>query len=117
MAHGVKPILFLLNNSGYTIERYLHGEKRKYNSIVNWKWTSLLSTLGGVEGETCQSYTVKTKQELSDLLDDETFAKADKIQLVEILMPMLDAPRALKVQAELSGKTNKYIAVGVKIDA
>ena len=36
MRTGVKPIIFLLNNSGYTIERYLHGEKRKYNDIVNW---------------------------------------------------------------------------------
>lgn len=25
---GVKPIIFLLNNSGYTIERYLHGKTR-----------------------------------------------------------------------------------------
>jgi pyruvate decarboxylase len=33
---GVKPIIFLLNNKGYTIERYLHGEKRKYNDITNW---------------------------------------------------------------------------------
>lgn len=31
-----------------------------------------------------------------------------------MLMPMHDAPRALRVQAELSGKTNKYIAMGVK---
>ena len=36
MRSGVKPIIFLLNNSGYTIERYLHGEKRKYNDITNW---------------------------------------------------------------------------------
>ena len=107
---GVKPIIFVLNNSGYTIERYLHGEKAKYNDITNWEWTSLLSTFGGVEGRTCQSYTVRTKTELSRLLDDEAFARADKIQLVEMIMPMHDAPRALRVQAELSGLTNKYTA-------
>ena len=28
MAHDLKPIIFLLNNSGYTIERYLHGKNR-----------------------------------------------------------------------------------------
>lgn len=32
----LKPIIFLLNNTGYTIERYLHGTHRKYNDIVNW---------------------------------------------------------------------------------
>ena len=66
--------------------------------------------MGGVEGETCQSYLVRTKTELSTLLDNEEFAKADKIQLVEMIMPMHDAPRALKVQAELSGKANKYVS-------
>ncbi|KAL7280039.1 hypothetical protein ACG7TL_006453 [Trametes sanguinea] len=107
---GLKPIIFVLNNSGYTIERYLHGMTRKYNDISNWKWTKLLDTLGGEEGKTCKSYTVRTKQELSDLLDDATFARADVIQLVELVMPKEDAPRALKVQAELSGKTNRYVA-------
>ena len=68
----------------------------------------MLSTFGGVEGKTCQSYTVTTKTELSNLLDNPEFAKADKIQLVELIMPRHDAPRALKVQAELSGKTNAY---------
>ncbi|KAK7690152.1 hypothetical protein QCA50_006801 [Cerrena zonata] len=109
MKTGVTPIIFVLNNSGYTIERYLHGERRKYNDITNWNWTSLLSTFGGVEGKSCQSYTVRTKDELSALLETESFAKADKIQLVEIIMEQLDAPKNLKDQAELSGKTNKYV--------
>ena len=33
---GLKPIIFVLNNNGYTIERYLHGMTRKYNDISNW---------------------------------------------------------------------------------
>ena len=74
------------------------------------KWTQLLETFGGEEGKSCKSYTVRTKQELSNLLDDPTFAKADVIQLVELIMPQTDAPRALKAQAELSGKTNRYVA-------
>ncbi|KAJ8457323.1 hypothetical protein ONZ51_g11605 [Trametes cubensis] len=107
---GLKPIIFVLNNNGYTIERYLHGMTRKYNDISNWRWTKLLETFGGEEGKSCKSYTVRTKQELSNLLDDPTFAKAEVIQLVELIMPQTDAPRALKAQAELSGKTNRYVA-------
>jgi pyruvate decarboxylase len=34
--HGLTPIVFVLNNKGYTIERYLHGKTRKYNDITNW---------------------------------------------------------------------------------
>jgi pyruvate decarboxylase len=36
MRHGLTPIVFVLNNKGYTIERHLHGMKRRYNDIVNW---------------------------------------------------------------------------------
>ena len=25
---GLKPIIFVLNNKGYTIERYIHGKHR-----------------------------------------------------------------------------------------
>ena len=25
---GLKPIIFVLNNSGYTIEKFIHGKKR-----------------------------------------------------------------------------------------
>jgi pyruvate decarboxylase len=57
-----------------------------------------------------KSYTVHTKIELSALLDDKAFASADKMQLVEVMMDKMDAPRALKVQSELSIKTNAYAA-------
>jgi len=105
---GVKPIIFVLNNSGYTIERYLHGKERKYNDIMNWNWTGLLGVLGDHDGTLSKSYTVNNKYELTELLENEKFASADVLQLVEVMMPKLDAPRALKVQAELSGKTNQY---------
>lgn len=49
-----------------------------------------------------------SKKELSQLLDEEAFARADQIQLVEVVMEKLDAPRGLKVQAELSGQSNEY---------
>lgn len=88
--------------SGFCVARYRPSRCRK--------WTRLLDTLGGEEGKTCQSYRVETKSELSKLLDDPTFAAAEKIQLVELLMDPHDAPNALKRQAELSGKTNRYVA-------
>ncbi|THH27005.1 hypothetical protein EUX98_g7185 [Antrodiella citrinella] len=117
MKMGVKPIIFLLNNRGYTVERFLHGQTAKYNDITNWRWTSLLTAFGGIEGETCQSYTVRTKTELDALLNTESFARADKIQFVEMIMEMHDAPKGLKAQAKLSGIPNKNISVGLNTDA
>ncbi|KAK1221026.1 hypothetical protein PQX77_016176 [Marasmius sp. AFHP31] len=114
MRKDLAPIIFVLNNSGYTIERYLHGKHRKYNDIVNWSWTALPRVLGDPEEKKSKTYTVNNKEELEKLLDDEEFGvknvEKGLLQLVEVMMPMHDAPRALKVQAEMSGKTNKYVA-------
>lgn len=54
------------------------------------------------------SYTVRTKAELDALLKDEAFIKAEKMQLVEMIMPTEDAPASLSRQTELGAKTNKY---------
>ncbi|KAI9438445.1 pyruvate decarboxylase, partial [Russula earlei] len=87
MRHGLAPILFVLNNRGYTIERHLHGKERYYNDIVNWKWTQLLEVLAPEElSPKPKSYIVRTKRELDALLDDASFASATGIQLVEVLM-------------------------------
>ncbi|KLO14832.1 pyruvate decarboxylase [Schizopora paradoxa] len=107
---GLKPIIFVLNNNGYTIERHLHGWDRKYNDIANWDYTALLSVFQGkpASERTGKTYTVSTRDELSALIDKPEFAAANEIQLVEVMMDKYDAPLALRKQAELSGKTNKY---------
>ncbi|KAF8650164.1 hypothetical protein AX16_005398 [Volvariella volvacea WC 439] len=101
---GLKPIVFLLNNSGYTIERYIHGKHRHYNDIADWKWTGLLDALSDRTHST-RSYSVKDKDELNNLLNSTKFAHGQCIQLVEVMMDKLDAPRALKMQVELSERS------------
>jgi pyruvate decarboxylase len=38
----LKPIIFVINNGGYSIERFLHGPTRSFNDIVNWYEYGLL---------------------------------------------------------------------------
>jgi len=93
---GLKPIIFVINNSGYTTERLLHpGAERKYADIAEWDYLGLLRVLGDFDGTASRSYKVLCQKELSDLLDDEEFGKAKFIQLVENFMDKLDAPLAL----------------------
>jgi pyruvate decarboxylase len=103
---GVKPIIVVLDNEGYAIERFIHGMKRGYNDIAPWKWTSILSLFASPQSPPYQSYSCDTRAELEALLKNPDFAKADKIQLVAVKLPKEDAPRALKMQAELTSKAN-----------
>ena len=103
---GLKPIIFVINNNGYTIERLIHGMEADYNDINDqWQYQNLLSFFGAKEGRS-KSYKVTTKKEVEALFADEEFQKADRIQLVELVMAWDDAPRALKRQAELTAKYN-----------
>ncbi|KAF8964240.1 pyruvate decarboxylase THI3 [Flammula alnicola] len=105
---GLKPIIFVLNNKGYSIERYIHGKHRKYNDIADWKWSSLLEALNDGGKHETESFTVNSKHELDNLLNNPSFAAASKIQLVEVIMEPLDAPQSLERQAELTGNGNAY---------
>ena len=102
---GLKPIIFVINNEGYTIERFIHGMDSGYNDIGSWKHTEILSTFGADSAKS-KSYQVKTKQEVNDLFHNKEFSSAPFIQVVEMFMPKEDAPRALKMTAEASAKNN-----------
>ncbi|KAJ7232375.1 hypothetical protein C8J57DRAFT_1091273 [Mycena rebaudengoi] len=103
LRQALAPLIFVINNSGYEIERRTHGRGRKYNEIAEWEWTELLGILGDAAGERSKSYTVRTKSKMSALLDTESFADVRKMQLVEVIISKDDASRVLKVQAEISG--------------
>jgi pyruvate decarboxylase len=47
--YGVKPIIFLLNNGGYTIEVEIHDGP--YNVIKNWNYAELMPAFNGPDGK------------------------------------------------------------------
>jgi pyruvate decarboxylase len=105
--HNLKPIIFVLNNKGYTIERIIHGLKAIYNEIQPWNHTEILQ-LFGADSDNAASYQVKTKSQIEHLFSNEKFGSAPHIQLVEVFMPWQDAPRALlrigRITAEINSK-------------
>lgn len=103
------PIIFVICNNGYTMERYVHGWEADYNDIQPWKHRNLLDTFGG-EKDQFRTYSVATKSELSDLCKNEEFSSANVLQFVELHMPMDDCPFALKLAGAASANLNKRMA-------
>lgn len=109
--YDLKPIIVVLSNDGYEIERCIHGENAKYNDIPHINHQLLLNAFSPPpnskqprsEHSTLQ---VKTKTELNDVLNSDNFSKATKLQLLEVILPRHDSPRALKLQASMSEKAN-----------
>ncbi|ODV98341.1 hypothetical protein PACTADRAFT_53720 [Pachysolen tannophilus NRRL Y-2460] len=100
---GQTPYLFVLNNNGYTIERLIHGMNAEYNAIQPWNHLDLLKFFNAKKSE---SIRVSTTGEVDQLFADPAFNKNDKIRLIEVMLPMQDAPINLVRQAQLSEKTN-----------
>jgi len=78
--HGLKPIIFVINNNGYTIERLIHGMDAAYNDITPWKHTQLLETFGA-DPEKSRNHQVKTKTEVEALFNNEEFSSCPYIQV------------------------------------
>lgn len=105
--HNLDISIFLLNNSGYSIERAIWGPDQGYNDICpNWKWTQLLSVFGGTEGKNvCSKYTEKLA-DLKALVADKDFGSKKMTRLVEVILDPKDYPWRLDMQIKVMGGKN-----------
>ena len=81
---GFKPIIFVINNDGYSIERAINGPAQHYNDVsMLWDHQKMLEFFGARKetGIHSKSYRCETVEQLEKVLDDEEFAKADFIQV------------------------------------
>lgn len=93
LRHKLKPIIFLINNDGYTIERLILGETARFNDVQSWRYAKLCSVFG--DKADFDSRRVGTVGELEDALA-ATLA-SDKCHFIEMLMERMDAPETLKM--------------------
>ncbi len=89
--YGCKPIIFVLNNDGYTIEKYLNvkTENQTYNKIPQWSYTKLAEAFGG----DAYTVTVRTNQELDEAITRAEAECSSRLCIIEMIAsdPM-DAP-------------------------
>lgn len=87
------PIIVLLNNDGYTIERYILGMNSEYNDIQGWKYHQLPKVFKA--DTTMESYVAATEGELADALDSIA-AHPERGAFLEIKLDPHDAPLGLR---------------------
>jgi indolepyruvate decarboxylase len=94
----LKPVIFLINNDGYTIERVISD--RPYNDLQPWKYHKLVEVFGGGLG-----LDVRTEGELEEALAKA--ATADDLVFIEIHTGRLDCPESLRSAGQSMAKTNQ----------
>jgi indolepyruvate decarboxylase len=94
----LKPVIFLVNNDGYTIERVICD--RPYNDIQPWRYHKLVEVFGGGLG-----LDVHTEGELEDAL--EKASSTDGLVFIEIHTGRLDCPESLRSAGRSMAKANQ----------
>jgi indolepyruvate decarboxylase len=96
--HGLKPLICLINNDGYTIERVITD--RSYNDIQPWHYHKLVDVFGGGLG-----LDVRTEGELEVALDKA--AATDGLAFIEIHTGRFDCPESLRSAGRSMAETNQ----------
>jgi indolepyruvate decarboxylase len=86
LRHDCKPVIFLINNGGYTIERGYMGKTADYNDVATWAYTDLPKVFR--PDTTAQSFKARTVADLERALT----APNDRLVLIESVMDRFDAP-------------------------
>ena len=86
MRHDLKPFIFVINNSGYTVERAVLGKDAKYNDVANWRYSELPNVFS--RDKKAETYVVKTSNELQKVLA----SPHSGMVFVESVMDKYDAP-------------------------
>jgi TPP-dependent 2-oxoacid decarboxylase len=89
LRHDLKPIIFLVNNGGYTIERTILGKSGGYNDVANWAYARLPEVLH--PGTNARTFTVSTIDEFKKALE----APHDGMIFIESIMDPNDSPDLL----------------------
>ncbi len=88
--YGTSPIIFLINNGGYTIEVEIHDGP--YNTIKNWDYAGLVNVFNASDGSGW-STRAATEKELADAIQQAT--QHDGLSLIEVQIDRDDCSKNL----------------------
>jgi indolepyruvate decarboxylase len=100
LRHDYKPVIFLINNGGYTIERGYLGKSEPYNDVANWAYADLPKVF--CPDTSARSFVVKTRGDLQNALS----APNDTMIFVESIMDPHDAPAAVTTSSNKGADLN-----------
>lgn len=99
------PLILLLNNEGYTVERAIHGPEQRYNDIALWDWNRLPEAFAPDVPSRC--WRVTDTQGLEDAISDSV--GSDKLTLVEVMLPKMDIPGFLRAVTQALEERNSRV--------
>ncbi|MEU7768640.1 alpha-keto acid decarboxylase family protein [Nocardia sp. NPDC049190] len=92
LRHDLNPVIFLINNDGYTVERLILGPQASYNDIPKWNYHRLVEAFDP-DGRARTAHA-GTEDELAAALDTAE-TDNDRLIFIEVIMERMDSPQSL----------------------
>ena len=108
MRYGTKPVIIVLNNDGYTIERLLSDDPMdEFNEIAQWNYSKLPEVFTG-DVWTAQA---RTNNEFDSVLTEAKEQQKTKMCYIEIFADKMDIPDLTKkiIECKLTNKAAKTV--------
>ncbi|EXJ54629.1 hypothetical protein A1O7_09970 [Cladophialophora yegresii CBS 114405] len=101
--------IFVINNDGYVIERWIHGMKAGYNDIQPWRYLDAPNYFGAPKDD--PAYPVVTRRaetwgQVNDILAEPALQEGKGLNIVEVVMGREDAPDVLKRLVQSTKRRN-----------
>jgi indolepyruvate decarboxylase len=98
---GLDPIIFLVNNDGYTVERAINGPNAPYNDIARWNWHYIPAAFGA-EATVTRVHTIgELDTAITRLAQNE-----GQVRVIEAMLGKHDLPQVLSDTARAIAKRN-----------
>lgn len=111
---GLAPVVIVVDNDGYTVERAIHGPTEPYNDIPRWDWTAAPAMFApGGGARACRAETVGELRTALAAAREDPSAMA----MVQAVVPRDDVPRLLADLTKALGQANSGQADSGQTDA
>jgi indolepyruvate decarboxylase len=100
LAQDLAPVIIVLNNDGYTVERAIHNPSARYHRIPRWDWAALPGALTATSSALTIRATSPHKLDRALRLADRN---AGRLVFIEAVLAQDDAPPLLRDLARLLG--------------
>ncbi|MDL5156946.1 alpha-keto acid decarboxylase family protein [Actinomycetospora termitidis] len=100
---GLAPVVVVVDNDGYTVERAIHGPDEHYNDIARWDWTAAPAMFapGGGATATRAGTVGELRAALRAARDDPS-----RMAIVQAVVPRDDVPQLLADLTKALGQAN-----------
>lgn len=108
IVQDLRPVIVVINNAGYTIERVIHGARQAYNDINPVRFRHLLAAFAHPEPES-HFHRAESKEEFERLFREkgERLRDPKMTTVVELVLDKMDVPWRLAKQILTKGPEYK----------